>query len=112
LRAGCVPVGYAAHNLRYIAGGLGKMVAVGDIGKLGDALASLITDIAKLEEDPAACLHLDAGVYSEQQFASAVRTYVKQFEPATVSSLINTAVDDLFKETQTEIADLSTEIPA
>src|SRR6202043_3658998 len=46
LRAGCVPVGYAAYNLPHVAHGLGRMVPVGDRSALATALGELIAALA------------------------------------------------------------------
>jgi glycosyltransferase involved in cell wall biosynthesis len=88
LRAGCVPVGYAAENLRYIAGGLCRMVPPGDVSALADALACAIGDIACALADPAAKLRIDRGKLTEAEFTAAAGAHVEQFRPERVRGLI------------------------
>src|SRR5579864_4736442 len=59
LRAGCIPIGYDAHNLPAIANGLGRMVPTGDCNALGTALTQVADDLAA-----DAPLHLDGGPLS------------------------------------------------
>ncbi|MDR3435677.1 glycosyltransferase family 4 protein [Telmatospirillum sp.] len=96
LRAGCLPVGYAAYNLKYITGGLGRMVPPGDIAGLAAALAELIAAAAS----PAlaaggACLPLDAGLLSADDFQARADAHVDQFRFDRIATRCVAAVRDL-----------------
>ncbi|MGH9770373.1 MAG: glycosyltransferase [Candidatus Acidiferrales bacterium] len=113
LRAGCVPVGYAAYNLRYIADGLCRMVTPGDIAGLADALADMIGALAAALADPGARVRLDRGTFTVAEFAAATREHVNQFSPESISKLIIFHVNQLIEEyipciqtpVQTSVAD-------
>ena len=80
LRAGCIPVGYAAYNLPTISNGLGRMVPPGDTQALAVALAEVAEGAAQsldAPEDP--FLPLDRGRISARSFDSAAREYVQTF---------------------------------
>jgi glycosyltransferase involved in cell wall biosynthesis len=80
LRAGCIPVGYAAHNLPAISNGLGRMVPTGGIAALSTALEEVIVGVAQSlgkPEDPA--LPLDRGQTSARAFDRIVSEYVQAF---------------------------------
>jgi glycosyltransferase involved in cell wall biosynthesis len=80
LRAGCVPVGYAAHNLPTISNGLGRLVQPGDIYALASALQEVIEGIARSPgalDDP--MLPLDRGKTSIYAFDNAAHRYVQSF---------------------------------
>jgi hypothetical protein len=80
LRAGCVPVGYAAYNLPYIAGGFGRMVPVGNIELLATALFEVIEGIGRGLRRVETCeLPLDRGLLSLAAFDAATKAYVKGF---------------------------------
>jgi glycosyltransferase involved in cell wall biosynthesis len=88
LRAGCIPVGYAAHNLRYIADGLCRMVPPGDVGALADALAETILDAGAAIRDGNARLRLDRARLTASEFAQEAERHVDQFRPERVAALI------------------------
>jgi glycosyltransferase involved in cell wall biosynthesis len=80
LRAGCVPVGYSAHNLQYIANGFGRMVPTGDIAALAEALAAVLQGIVNPGlAAGATCLPLDRGRLSAAELNAKVRVYVEEF---------------------------------
>ena len=80
LRAGCVPVGYAAYNLPHAAHGLGRMVATGDRGALATALVELTAALAPRPDPTAArLLPLDGGPLSRAGFDAATQSYVRDF---------------------------------
>ncbi|HXP78055.1 MAG TPA: glycosyltransferase family 4 protein [Stellaceae bacterium] len=80
LRAGCVPVGYAAYNLPRAAHGLGRMVPTGDRGALAAALVELIAALAPASgRAEARLLPLDTGPLSPATFDAAARRYVQDF---------------------------------
>jgi glycosyltransferase involved in cell wall biosynthesis len=80
LRAGCVPVGYAAYNLPHVAHGLGRMVPSGDRGALATALGELITALAPASgRAHARLLPLDARPLSPAAFDAAAQRYVRDF---------------------------------
>jgi glycosyltransferase involved in cell wall biosynthesis/GT2 family glycosyltransferase len=97
LRAGCVPVGYAAYNLRYIADGLCRMVMPGDIAGLANALADTISGIAAVLIDPAAQLQLDRGMSTAAEFAVAAREHVNQFSPEIIGAATRLRVGQLLR---------------
>ena len=76
LRAGCVPVGYAAYNLPHAAHGLGRMVPVGDRDALAMALVALI---GALGPGSAGLLPLGAGPLGPADFDRAAQEYVQEF---------------------------------
>lgn len=80
LRAGCIPVGYAAHNLPAISNGLGRMVPAGGVAALSAALEEVIEGVVQSlgkPEDPA--LPLDRGQTSARAFDRIVSEYVQAF---------------------------------
>ncbi|MGE4373710.1 MAG: glycosyltransferase family 4 protein [Xanthobacter sp.] len=80
LRAGLIPVGYDAYNLRYIANGLGRMSPAGDIARLEEGLLAIMQALPAAFADPqAARLPLDQGLISLAAFDEAARTYIGQF---------------------------------
>lgn len=87
MRAGCVPVGYGTYNLRFIADGLCRMVAVGDIGALSDALARLICSLHLAYHNSQHRLMLDRGAYSLEEFDEAAHIHVSQFNPNRIADL-------------------------
>lgn len=93
LRVGCVPIGYAVHNLRYIADGLGRMLPAGDVPALSNALACLISELHAIKSNPAQRIALDGGTFSPAEFERAARLHVAQFEPDHVHDLMRRHVD-------------------
>jgi glycosyltransferase involved in cell wall biosynthesis len=87
LRAGCVPVGYAAFNLPHVARGLGRMVPVGDRRALAAALAELIDALTANDGRAHAPLPLDAGSLSVANFDSIAQAYVQDFSVERVAAL-------------------------
>jgi glycosyltransferase involved in cell wall biosynthesis len=87
LRAGAIPVGYAAHNLRYIADGLCRMVPPGDVAALTEALAETILDAGPAIRDPSARLRLDRGLMTAAEFTAAARSHVDQFRRDRIAEL-------------------------
>jgi len=92
LRAGCVPVGYAAYNLPHAAHGLGRMVPVGD----RDALAAvLVALIGALVPGSAGLLPLDAGPLGPADFDRAAQEYVQEFTFKRVAAQMVRGVQEL-----------------
>jgi len=80
LRAGCIPVGYAAYNLAHIANRLGRMVPTGNRVALASALVDVINGVAMSNGQPdAPFLPLDCGRVSRNAFDKAARSYVANF---------------------------------
>jgi glycosyltransferase involved in cell wall biosynthesis len=80
LRAGCIPVGYAAHNLPNVVGGLGRLTTPGDIDELGEAMLDVVTGTAaalKAPEQPH--LQLDRGRMSLREFDRQAKQHVEAF---------------------------------
>jgi glycosyltransferase involved in cell wall biosynthesis len=105
LRAGCVPVGYAAYNLKYTAEGLCRMVPPGDIEGLGEALSEVIADVAGAIRDPAGVLRLDRGNLTAAEFAAAARIHVDQFCSGRVAPLVRRAAARLLPSELSTSAD-------
>ena len=87
LRAGCVPVGYAAYNLKYVAEGVCRMVPPGDIAALAEALAEVIGDVSIASVDPAARLRLDRGRLTTPEFTAAARAVFDQYRSERIAAL-------------------------
>jgi glycogen(starch) synthase len=87
LRAGCVPVGYAAYNLKYVAEGVCRMVSPGDVAALAEALAEVIGDVSIAIVDPAARLRLDRGRLTAPEFAIAAQAVFDQYRPKRIAAL-------------------------
>lgn len=88
LRAGCIPVGYAAHNLPAIANGLGRMVMTGDPDALAWAIAETAGSIAS-----GSPLRLDRGIMSRAGFDHAARDYIRRFAHAEIARKMAASVD-------------------
>lgn len=86
LRAGCIPIGYAAYNLPAIANRLGRLVPVGDRTALARALGEVIEAIS----GPGAerLLPLDFGLLSPSAFDRAAQDYVRTFAFDRVAGLM------------------------
>ncbi len=88
LRAGCVPVGYAAFNLPHVARGLGRMVPTGDRAALAAALVALIEALSPDASHAApSLLPLDAAPLSLADFDRATRRYVQEFSSERVAAM-------------------------
>jgi glycosyltransferase involved in cell wall biosynthesis len=98
LRAGCIPVGYAAGNLPNICTGLGRLVPPGDIAGLADALAGVIEDVAAAMLDGQASLRIDRGATELAAFDSLVDTHVRGFEFYAVRELTRHSLQRLFPD--------------
>lgn len=80
LRAGCIPLGYAAGNLPVMANGLGRLVPTGDVARLEAALRDLVKSLPAALRDPGADrLRLDRGKLSlcslEKEMAGQVERF-------------------------------------
>jgi hypothetical protein len=96
LRAGLLPVVYAAHNLRYVADGLCVSTPPGDIAGLAAALASAVADMRSVLANPdRAALHVDRGAMRVADFERAVAKHVEQFEPVVVGASLRNLVKGL-----------------
>lgn len=95
LRAGCIPIGYSAYNLRYITGGLSRMVSAGDIGALSAVLSCLIDALHATARDPMHKLVLDGGPYGLKEFDAAAAEHVAQFDPGRIGHLTKNRIDKL-----------------
>jgi len=96
LRAGCVPVGYAAYNLPTIAHGLGRMVPTRDRDALATALAELITALASNSGRVGpGRLPLDCGPRDAAEFDKAAQAYVQDFAFERVAARMVASVQAL-----------------
>jgi glycosyltransferase involved in cell wall biosynthesis len=98
LRAGCIPVGYAADNLPNICAGLGRLVPSGDIAGLADALAEVIEDVATATQGGQSSLRIDRGATELAAFDSLVDTHVHGFEFYAVRELTRRSLRHLFPD--------------
>jgi glycosyltransferase involved in cell wall biosynthesis/SAM-dependent methyltransferase len=93
LRAGCIPVGYAAHNLPNICAGLGRLVPAGDTDALAAALKMVVKDLAGMSGKPERTyLRLDRGETEIVAFEDLVSKHVQQFEYPAVRQLTEQSV--------------------
>jgi len=89
LRAGMLPVLYAASNLRYIADGLCVSSPPGEVPAFAAALRTAIEDMDALLTDPAgATLHLERGTMDVAQFERSVDAHLAQFEPSVCATAL------------------------
>ncbi|HEX8997008.1 MAG TPA: glycosyltransferase family 4 protein [Ktedonobacterales bacterium] len=95
LRSGCVPVGYAAYNLPYIANGFGRLVPPGDVQALAGALSEVLASVARARSSPDAPLPLDRGPTSAREFEAATRDYALGFTFERLSALTRDRVQAL-----------------
>ncbi len=87
LRAGCIPVGYAAGNVPNVANRLGRLVKSGDIAGLADALVDVSRGLVAASRNPSsACLPLDRGTVTVQDFDRAARAHAETFDFAKVAA--------------------------
>ncbi|MCG7392445.1 glycosyltransferase family 4 protein [Microvirga sp. ACRRW] len=85
LRAGCVPVGYAAGNLPYITHGFGRLVTPGDSAGLGAAILDVQEGLKAAHQDHSQpSLKLDRGTMSASEFDRATKDYVTAFTKSRV----------------------------
>ncbi|HKX09476.1 MAG TPA: glycosyltransferase family 4 protein [Stellaceae bacterium] len=92
LRAGSIPVGYAAYNLPVIARGLGRMVPTGDRAALAAALVELISTLGA---GGSRHLRLDGGTLDLAAFDRAAQDYAKEFAPERVAARMVRSVQAL-----------------
>ncbi len=85
LRAGCLPLGYAAGNIPAVVAGLGSLVERGDIPALADALVALATALDQARHAPATPLPLDAAPLTLAEFDARVRAHLETFDPARIA---------------------------
>jgi glycosyltransferase involved in cell wall biosynthesis len=80
LRAGCIPIGYAAGNIPVVANKLGRLVVRGDISALGDALTEIATGLMAAARDPdSAMLPLDCGRITVEEFDRRARAHASSY---------------------------------
>jgi glycosyltransferase involved in cell wall biosynthesis len=95
MRAGCIPVGYAAYNLPDICAGLGRLVPTGDIAALADALAGLVDDVAAIGASDTDRLRIDRGATRTAEFERLVDSHIARFEFEPVRRLTLASVQRL-----------------
>jgi glycosyltransferase involved in cell wall biosynthesis len=96
LRAGMVPVVYAAHNLRYVADGLCVSSPPGDIPAFAASWQTAIEDVDAVSRQPdTATLRLERGRLGVEEFEQGVAAHVKQFEPAVRARALRERVREL-----------------
>ena len=96
LRAGAIPVGFGAGNVRNICEGLGRLVEPGEVEQLSKALEAVVEDLRAARNDPAAgVLRLDRGVLSLREFEAEARRAVQRYSFDTVAETIVEQVVEL-----------------
>lgn len=97
LRAGAIPVGYAAGNMPFITSGLGRLVETGDAASLEAALREVLKGLRLARSVPrtAPSLPLDGATLSLSAFDASRRAYVKQFELETIMQKYQSRVGQL-----------------
>lgn len=96
LRAGAIPVGFDAGNMRNICEGLGRLVEPGDVVQLFKALAAVVEDLRGAHSDPATGgLRLDRGALSLGEFEVEARRAAQQYSFDTVARTIVERVAEL-----------------
>ncbi|ASL48457.1 GDP-mannose-dependent alpha-(1-2)-phosphatidylinositol mannosyltransferase [Burkholderia sp. AD24] len=99
LRAGMIPVTYDAGNLRWIAGGRGRIVPTGSVGGLAQTLIEVIEGVAEsFENAGAAVLPLDGGMKSARQFSEEAKAYASSFSFDNFTGRLERAVTRVFTE--------------
>ena len=87
LRSGCIPVGYAAHNLPNVAARLGRMVPTGDREQLAMALTQVIAGVARSADRPdEPLLPLDCGMMSRYAFDKGAHAHAAQFSAKRIGN--------------------------
>jgi glycosyltransferase involved in cell wall biosynthesis len=96
LRSGCIPVGYAAHNVPHVAARLGRLVEVGDRSELAAAMIEVIAGVAKSAERPdVPLLPLDCGRMSRRAFDEAAGVHVARFSADRVGGDMRRSVAEV-----------------
>lgn len=96
LRAGCVPIGYSAGNLPYIANRFGRLVTTGDIGALSYAIFDVASSIYAGRSAPLSTrLPLDRGWVSVEEFTAQVEEYVASFALRKVTDMTIARINTL-----------------
>ncbi len=89
LRAGVIPIGFDAGNMRNICEGLGRLVDPGEVGQLSEALDAVVEDLRAAHYDPAAgVLRLDRGVLSLREFEAEARGAAQHYSFDIVAQTI------------------------
>lgn len=98
LRAGCVPVGFAAYNLPDICAGLGRLVTPGDVIALSDALSEVLEDLEQvISGHTSTVLRLDGGRLPIGTFDSRALEHTSQFEREALQARTRNAVNALMQ---------------
>ena len=96
LRAGCVPLGYSAGNLPSIMGGLGCLVAAGNVPALAQRLLQLSDAIAQgIVAPDIPHLPLDCGPTSVVEFDAKAKSYICQFSRERVATMTMSSLGKL-----------------
>ncbi len=96
LRAGAIPVGFDAGNMKNVCEGLGRLVQPGKVGQLFKALEAVVEDLRAAHHDPAAgVLRLDRGVLSLREFEAEARIATQRYSFDAVAPTIVKHVVDL-----------------
>jgi glycosyltransferase involved in cell wall biosynthesis len=87
LRAGCIPVGYASGNVPNIANRLGRLVPSGDVEALAEALVAVSHGLVEASRAAdLACLDLDCGTVTVDDFDRLARDHAKTFDFAKLAA--------------------------
>ncbi|MDR7039981.1 glycosyltransferase involved in cell wall biosynthesis [Methylobacterium sp. BE186] len=98
LRNSCIPVGYAAYNVPYVANDLGRLVEPGDLRKLEEAFWEIANALPGALISPnLPRLPLDMGYISAAEFTAKSRSYVEQFSGKIVGATMRSRLHRLLE---------------
>jgi glycosyltransferase involved in cell wall biosynthesis len=96
LRAGAIPIGFDAGNMRNACAGLGRLVEPGNLHQLSKALETVVENLRTAHSDPGSrALRLDRGVLSLSEFEAEARRTAQQYSFDTVARTIVEHVAEL-----------------
>ena len=96
LRSGCIPIGYHAYNIPFVAHGFGTLVPPGDVDALTDRLVRISTVLPEALAEPASrLLPLDRGLTSVEELDKEVSAYVERYEGRVVRRKMEDRIDAL-----------------
>jgi glycosyltransferase involved in cell wall biosynthesis len=87
LRAGCIPVGYSSGNVPNVANRLGRLVPSRDVKGLSEALVAVSHGLIEASRAvDSACLNLDCGAITVDDFDRKARAHADTFDFAKLAA--------------------------